>query len=97
MSFQNTIDREVFNARNNAGILDASTLGKIDIRGPDAGKFLDLIYTNNWSNLKVGKCRYGLMLKDDGMVMDDGITSRFSNDHFHMTTTTGGAANVMNG
>ena len=95
-SFQNTIDREVFNARNKAGILDASTLGKIDIRGPDAGKFLDLIYTNNWSNLKVGKCRYGLMLKDDGMVMDDGVTSRFSDDHFHMTTTTGGAANVMN-
>ena len=95
-TFQETINREVFSVRNNAGILDASTLGKIDIKGPDAAKFLNLIYTNSWSNLKIGKCRYGLMLKDDGMVMDDGVTSRLGPDHFHMTTTTGGAANVLN-
>jgi sarcosine oxidase subunit alpha len=94
--FHETVNREVFSVRNNAGILDASTLGKIDIKGPDATKFLNLIYTNSWSNLKIGKCRYGLMLKDDGMVMDDGVTSRLGPDHFHMTTTTGGAANVLN-
>ena len=95
-TFQETVNREVFSVRNNAGMLDASTLGKIDIKGPDAAKFLNLIYTNSWSNLKIGKCRYGLMLKDDGMVMDDGVTSRLGPDHFHMTTTTGGAANVLN-
>ena len=95
-TFDETIAREVYSARNSAGILDASTLGKIDIKGVDAAKFLDLIYTNSWSNLKIGKCRYGLMLKDDGMVMDDGVTSRLGTDHFHMTTTTGGAANVLN-
>jgi len=94
-TFKETINREVSATRNNAGILDASTLGKIDIRGPDSEKFLNLIYTNNWSNLQIGKCRYGLMLKDDGMVMDDGVTSKLDNDHFHMTTTTGGAANVL--
>ena len=95
-TFDEAVRREVYSARNSAGILDASTLGKIDIKGVDATKFLDLVYTNSWSNLKIGKCRYGLMLKDDGMVMDDGVTSRLGTDHFHMTTTTGGAANVLN-
>ena len=95
-TFDEAVRREVYSARNSAGILDASTLGKIDIKGVDAAKFLDLVYTNTWSNLKIGKCRYGLMLKDDGMVMDDGVTSRLGTDHFHMTTTTGGAANVLN-
>ncbi len=95
-SMEDAVRREVLSARTTAGILDASTLGKIDIQGPDSTEFLNKIYTNNWSNLEIGKCRYGLMLKDDGMVMDDGVTSKLSNDHYHMTTTTGGAANVLN-
>jgi len=89
------VNREVKAARTTAGILDASTLGKIDIRGKDAAEFLNRVYTNAWLKLPVGKCRYGLMLKDDGMVMDDGVTSRLGENHFHMTTTTGGAANVL--
>jgi sarcosine oxidase subunit alpha len=87
--------REVKAARSHAGILDASTLGKIDIRGKDAAEFLNRVYTNAWTSLKVGSCRYGLMLKDDGMVMDDGVTTRLGENHFHMTTTTGGAAGVL--
>ena len=89
------VTREVKAARSHAGILDASTLGKIDIRGKDAAEFLNRIYTNAWTSLKVGSCRYGLMLKDDGMVMDDGVTTRLGENHFHMTTTTGGAAGVL--
>ncbi len=71
------------------------TLGKIDIQGPDAGIFLDRIYTNTFSTLKVGSCRYGLMCRPDGMVFDDGVTSRLADDRFHMTTTTGNAAAVL--
>ncbi|MDC1383284.1 sarcosine oxidase subunit alpha family protein [Candidatus Puniceispirillum sp.] len=89
------VSREVKAARTTAGILDASTLGKIDIRGRDASKFLNRLYTNAWSKLGIGKCRYGLMLKDDGMVMDDGVTTRIAENHFHMTTTTGGATSVL--
>ena len=89
------VNREALAARSHAGILDASTLGKIDIQGKDAAEFLERIYTNSWANLKIGKCRYGLMLKDDGMVMDDGVTTRLAENHFHMTTTTGGAAPVL--
>ena len=89
------VQREVKAARTTAGLLDASTLGKIDIRGKDAAEFLNRIYTNAWLKLPVGRCRYGLMLKDDGMVMDDGVTSRLGENHFHMTTTTGGAAGVL--
>ena len=89
------VNREVKAARTTAGILDASTLGKIDIRGRDACEFLNRLYTNVWSNLGIGKCRYGLMLKDDGMIMDDGVTTRLDENHFHMTTTTGGAAGVL--
>ena len=84
------VNREVLAARTTAGLLDASTLGKIDIRGPDAAEFLNRIYTNSWLKLGVGKCRYGLMLKEDGMVMDDGVTTRLAEDHFHMTTTPAG-------
>ena len=76
-------------------LLDASTLGKIDIHGPDAAEFLNRIYTNKWNKLAVGRCRYGLMLGEDGMVMDDGVTTRLSDTHYFMTTTTGGAARVM--
>jgi len=89
------VNREVLAARTTAGLLDASTLGKIDIRGPDAAEFLNRVYTNGWSKLAVGRCRYGLMLKDDGMVMDDGVTTRLGKNHYHMTTTTGGAAGVL--
>ena len=94
-NMQEAVNREVLNTRLNAGILDASTLGKIDIKGKDSRAFLNMIYTNDFSNLKRGSCKYGIMLKEDGMVMDDGVTSCLEEDHFHMTTTTGGAANVM--
>jgi sarcosine oxidase subunit alpha len=94
-SMQEAVNREVLAARTTAGLLDASTLGKIDIQGPDAAEFLNRIYTNGWLKLGIGKCRYGLMLKDDGMVMDDGVTTRLGENHFHMTTTTGGAAGVL--
>jgi sarcosine oxidase subunit alpha len=75
--------------------MDASTLGKIDIQGADARRFLNLLYSNAWDGLSIGRCRYGLMLGEDGMVMDDGVTSRLGEDHYHMTTTTGGAARVL--
>ena len=94
-SMADAVNREVRAARTHAGILDASTLGKIDIRGRDAAEFLNRVYTNAWLKLPVGRCRYGLMLKDDGMVMDDGVTTRLGENHFHMTTTTGGAARVL--
>ena len=95
-SMEDAVNREVVSARTKAGIMDASTLGKIDIRGKDAAEFINRVYTNSWSKLPVGRCRYGLMLKDDGMVMDDGVTTRFGEGHFHMTTTTGGADRVLN-
>jgi sarcosine oxidase subunit alpha len=94
-TMHNAVNREVRAARTSAGLLDASTLGKIDICGHDAAEFLNRLYTNEWSKLGIGKCRYGLMLKDDGMVMDDGVTTRIGENHFHMTTTTGGAASVL--
>ncbi|MAJ66492.1 MAG: sarcosine oxidase subunit alpha [Candidatus Pelagibacter sp.] len=89
------VQRESKAARDSAGILDASTLGKIDIQGTDASEFLNRVYTNAWSKLAIGKCRYGLMLNEDGMVYDDGVTTRLAENHYIMTTTTGGAANVM--
>ena len=89
------VQRESVAARYSAGILDASTLGKIDIQGSDSSEFLNRVYTNAWSKLAVGKCRYGLMLNEDGMVYDDGVTTRLNENHYIMTTTTGGAANVM--
>ena len=89
------VQRESLAARESAGILDASTLGKIDIQGTDASEFLNRVYTNSWSKLSIGKCRYGLMLNEDGMVYDDGVTTRIGENHYIMTTTTGGAANVL--
>jgi sarcosine oxidase subunit alpha len=89
------VDRECLATRRGIGVLDASTLGKIDIQGPDAAELLNRIYTNGWTKLGVGRCRYGLMLGEDGMVMDDGVTARLAEQHFLMTTTTGGAAHVM--
>jgi sarcosine oxidase subunit alpha len=94
-SMHDAVNREVKAVRTSVGIVDASTLGKIDIQGPDAAWFLNMVYTNAWTKLEPGKCRYGLMLGEDGMVMDDGVTSRLAENHFHMTTTTGGAARVM--
>ena len=94
-SMRQAVDREVTVAREAVGLLDASTLGKIDIRGPDAAEFLNRVYTNAWLRLQPGRARYGLMLKEDGMVMDDGVTTRLAEDHFHMTTTTGGAGPVL--
>ncbi len=89
------VQRESKAARDSAGILDASTLGKIDIQGTDASEFLNRVYTNSWSKLAIGKCRYGLMLNEDGMVYDDGVTTRLAENHYIMTTTTGGAATVL--
>ncbi|ANK81807.1 MAG: sarcosine oxidase subunit alpha [Rhizobiales bacterium NRL2] len=94
-SFHDAVQREALAARTTAGMLDASTLGKIDIKGPDARTFLNRVYTNAWKKLPVGACRYGLMLGEDGMIVDDGVTACLADDHFHMTTTTGGAAGVL--
>ena len=87
--------REAENVRKNVGVCDVTTLGKIDIKGPDAAEFLNRVYTNAWLKLPVGKARYGLMLREDGIVMDDGTTTRISENHYHMTTTTAQAANVL--
>ncbi len=94
-TMHDAVQRESKAARESSGILDASTLGKIDIQGTDANEFLNRVYTNAWSKLQIGKCRYGLMLNEDGMVYDDGVTTRLGENHYLMTTTTGGAANVM--
>ncbi len=94
-TMEEAVQRESKAARESAGILDASTLGKIDIQGTDVSEFLNRVYTNAWTKLGIGKCRYGLMLNEDGMVYDDGVTTRLDENHYVMTTTTGGAANVM--
>lgn len=93
-SMQQTLNRECLAVRNAVGILDASTLGKIDIQGKDAREFLGRVYSNAWAKLAVGKCRYGLMCGEDGMVFDDGVTACLGENHFLMTTTSGGAAHV---
>jgi glycine cleavage system aminomethyltransferase T len=89
-----TVSREVATVRSNVGICDVTTLGKIDIQGKDAVKFLERVYTNGWENLPVGRARYGLMLREDGFVMDDGTTTRLGPTHFVMTTTTANAAKI---
>jgi sarcosine oxidase subunit alpha len=94
-SLDDAVNRECLATRSGVGILDASTLGKIDIQGADAREFLNRIYTNAWSKLPVGRCRYGLMCGEDGMVFDDGVTACLAENHFLMTTTTGGAARVF--
>lgn len=88
------IQRECLAVRNKVGIFDASTLGKIEVSGPDAAEFLNRIYAGRIASLGVGRCRYGLMLKDDGMVFDDGVVTRLAPDRFYITTTTGNAAAV---
>ncbi|MBT3139934.1 sarcosine oxidase subunit alpha family protein [Ruegeria litorea] len=88
------VNREVKNTREHLGLLDASTLGKLIVKGPDAGKFLDMMYTNMMSTLKVGKCRYGLMCSENGFLMDDGVVARIDEDTFLCHTTTGGAERI---
>jgi heterotetrameric sarcosine oxidase alpha subunit len=90
-----TVNREVTATRGSVGVCDVSTLGKIEIEGTDAAAFLDRVYTNTFSTLPVGKSRYGLMLREDGFVMDDGTTSRLAPERFFMTTTTAQAGRVM--
>lgn len=90
-----TVNREVAMTRNSVGICDVSTLGKIDVHGPDAGVLLDRLYINTFSTLAVGKARYGVMLREDGFVMDDGTTTRLSEERYFVTTTTVNAAKVM--
>lgn len=89
------VRRECLAVRQSVGTLDASTLGKIDIQGPDATVLLNWMYTNAWSKLGMGKCRYGLMLDENGMVFDDGVTVRLGENHYLMHTTSGGAARVL--
>ena len=88
------VSREILNTRKNVGLLDASTLGKIMVKGPDSAKFLDLMYTNVISTLKVGKCRYGLMCNENGFLFDDGVVVRLNNDTFLCHTTSGGSDRV---
>jgi len=89
------VARECKATRNSLGIMDASTLGKIDVQGPDAVEFLERIYTHNIAKMKVGRCAYGVILGEDGMLMDDGVMARLGEQHFYLTTTTGGAASVL--
>jgi sarcosine oxidase subunit alpha len=93
-SVHDAVMREVTNTRNKLGLLDASTLGKLIVKGPDAGKFLDLLYTNMMSTLKPGKCRYGLMCSENGFLIDDGVVARIDEDKFLCHTTTGGAERI---
>jgi sarcosine oxidase subunit alpha len=94
-NMHDAVQREAQTVRKALGVLDASTLGKVDIQGRDAAKFLDRVYTGTFSNLAVGRARYGLMCREDGMIFDDGVTTRLAENHFHMTTTTGGAGRVL--
>jgi sarcosine oxidase subunit alpha len=94
-TLQESIDREVRTVRQAAGFCDVTTLGKIDVQGPDAGAFLDFIYANAISTIAPGRVRYALMLRDDGFAFDDGTVARLSPDHFLLTTTTANAARVL--
>jgi sarcosine oxidase subunit alpha len=91
---EQAVHREVTNTRENLGLLDASTLGKIIVKGPDAGKFLDMLYTGVMSTLPVGKCRYGLMCNEQGFLSDDGVVARISEDTWLCHTTSGGADRI---
>ncbi|NIZ14349.1 sarcosine oxidase subunit alpha family protein [Phaeobacter sp. HF9A] len=93
-SKHDAVNREVKNTRENLGLLDASTLGKLIVKGPDAGKFLDMLYTNMMSTLKPGKCRYGLMCSENGFLSDDGVVARIDDDTWLCHTTTGGADRI---
>jgi sarcosine oxidase subunit alpha len=89
------VARECRAVRSACGIFDASTLGKIEVVGPDAAEFMNRLYVNNWSNLGVGRSRYGILLREDGFIYDDGVVARTGPDRFHVTTTTGGAPRVL--
>ena len=89
------VARECLAVREHCGIFDASTLGKIEVAGKDAATFMSRMYVNAWANLAVGRCRYGILLRDDGFIYDDGVVARMAQDRFHVTTTTGGAAGVL--
>ena len=93
-SAHDAVTREVRNTREKLGLLDASTLGKIVVKGPDAGRFLDMLYTNMMSTLKPGKCRYGLMCSENGFLIDDGVVARIDEDTYLCHTTTGGAERI---
>ncbi|MYM54228.1 sarcosine oxidase subunit alpha family protein [Thalassovita mangrovi] len=93
-SHSDAVAREINQVRNSVGMLDASTLGKIIVKGPDAGRFLDMLYTNMMSTLKPGKCRYGLMCSENGFLIDDGVVARIDDDTFLCHTTTGGADRI---
>ncbi len=88
-------NREARNVRTNVGVVDVSTLGKIELQGRDVAELLNRVYINQWDTLAVGRCRYGVMLREDGIVMDDGTTSRLADTHYLMTTTTVNAVKVM--
>ena len=94
-SMHAAVQRECLAVRNGCGMFDASTLGKIEVVGKDAVTFMNRLYINSWTNLAVGRCRYGILLRDDGFIMDDGVVARIAEDRFHVTTTTGGAAAVL--
>ncbi|MCA3184200.1 MAG: sarcosine oxidase subunit alpha family protein [Cupriavidus sp.] len=94
-TMQAAVARECRQVRATAGFFDASTLGKIEVVGPDAAVFLEKLYTNPWAKLEPGRCRYGLMLNEQGFVMDDGVIARLAPDRFHVTTTTSGAPRVF--
>ena len=89
------VARECVAVRTACGIFDASTLGKIEVVGRDAATFMNRLYVNAWSNLAVGRCRYGVLLRDDGFIYDDGVVARIGATRFHVTTTTGGAPRVL--
>jgi sarcosine oxidase subunit alpha len=94
-SLHEAVARECRAVRAACGIFDASTLGKIEVVGPDAATFLSRMYVNDFTSLAVGQCRYGILLRDDGFIYDDGVIARVSDDRYHVTTTTGGAARVL--
>ena len=87
--------REAARVRESAGMVDVSTLGKIAVQGPDAAEFLNRVYANRWDALKIGRAKYGAMLREDGFVFDDGVTARLAADDFFMTTTTANAGPVL--
>ncbi|MEM1366060.1 MAG: sarcosine oxidase subunit alpha family protein [Pseudomonadota bacterium] len=93
--WRESVDREVKAVRNCVGVCDVTTLGKIDVQGPDAAAFLNRVYANGFAKLAIGKCRYGLMLREDGIVMDDGTAARMAEHHFFVTTTTANAGSVF--
>jgi sarcosine oxidase subunit alpha len=94
-SMHAAVARECRAVRDSVGMFDASTLGKIEVAGPDAAEFMNRLYVNNWTNLGVGRTRYGILLREDGFVYDDGVVARLAADRFHVTTTTGGAPRVL--